>query len=152
MSAEELMLLKCGVREDSWDPLDCKEIQPVNPKGNQSWVFIGRTDAKAEALVLWHLMWRAISLIKTLMLGKTEAGGEGDDRGWDGWMAAPTQWTWVWASSGRSTSGGLCWIECKKEKHILVLKLWRWRIHLCFYLWRYKTSVALDLCENWANE
>ena len=47
-----------------------------------------------------YLMWRADSLEKTLMLGKTEAG-EGGDRGWDGWMASATQWTWVWASSKR---------------------------------------------------
>ena len=47
-----------------------------------------------------HLMWRTDSLEKTLMLGKTE-GGRRDDRGWDGWMASPTQWTWVWANSGR---------------------------------------------------
>ena len=50
-------------------PLDCKEIQPVHPKGNQSWVFFGRTDAKAETLVLWPLMQRADSSEKTLMLG-----------------------------------------------------------------------------------
>ena len=43
-----------------------------------------------------HLMWRADSWEKTLMLGRLRAGGEGDDRGWDGWMASPTQWTWVW--------------------------------------------------------
>ena len=47
-----------------------------------------------------HLMRRADSLEKTLMLGKIEGGGKGDDRGWDGWMASPTQWTWVWVSSG----------------------------------------------------
>ena len=53
-------------------PLDCKEIQPVHPKGNQSWIFIGRTDAKAEAPILWHLMRRTDSLEKTLMLRKIE--------------------------------------------------------------------------------
>ena len=47
------MLLNCSVGEDSWEPLDSKEIQPVNPKGNQSWIFIGRTDAEAEAPILW---------------------------------------------------------------------------------------------------
>ena len=47
-----------------------------------------------------HLMWRAESLEKTLMLGKIESRREGDDRGWDGWMASLTQWTWVWSSSG----------------------------------------------------
>ena len=53
-------------------PLDCKEIQPVNPKGDQSWVFIGRTDVEAETSILGHLMWRADSSEKTLMLGKIE--------------------------------------------------------------------------------
>ena len=51
-------------------PLDCKEIQPVHPKGNQSWVFIGRTDAEAETpILIGHLMRRADSMEKTLMLG-----------------------------------------------------------------------------------
>ena len=50
-------------------PLDCKEIQPVHSEGDQSWVFFGRTDAKAETPVLWHLMRRVDSLEKTLMLG-----------------------------------------------------------------------------------
>ena len=50
-------------------PLDCKEIQPVHPKGDQSWVFIGRTDAEAETPILGHLMRRVDSLEKTLMLG-----------------------------------------------------------------------------------
>ena len=53
-------------------PLDCKESQPVYPKGDQSWVFIGRTDVEAETPILSHLMWRADSLKKTLMLGKIE--------------------------------------------------------------------------------
>ena len=53
-------------------PLDCKEIQPVHPKGDQSWVFIGRTDAEAETPILWPPMQRTDSLGKTLMLGKSE--------------------------------------------------------------------------------
>ena len=52
--------------------LNCKEIQPVHPKGDQSWVFIGRTDAEAETPIVWPLMWRTGSLEKTLMLGKIE--------------------------------------------------------------------------------
>ena len=56
-------------------PLDCKEIQSVHPKGDQSWVFIGRTDAEAETPILGHLMQRVDSLEKTLMLG-----GIGDRR------------------------------------------------------------------------
>ena len=53
-------------------PLDCKEIKPANPKGNQPWIFIGKTDAEAEAPILWPLMRRANSLEMILMLGKTE--------------------------------------------------------------------------------
>ena len=82
-------------------PLDCKEIQPVHFKGDQSWVFFGRTDAKAETPVLWP------PHAKSWLIGKDPdaernwgAGGEGDDRGWDGWMASPIQWTWVWVNSG----------------------------------------------------
>ena len=51
-------------------PLDCKEIQPAHPKGDQSWVFIGRTDAEAELQSFGHLMRRVDSLEKTLMLGR----------------------------------------------------------------------------------
>ena len=54
LSAKELMPFNCGVGEDSESPLDCKEIQPVHSKGDQSRVFIGRTDAKAETPVLWQ--------------------------------------------------------------------------------------------------
>ena len=53
-------------------PLDCKEIQPVNPKGNQSWIFIGRTDGEAETPVHWPPVRRTDSFEKTLMLGKIE--------------------------------------------------------------------------------
>ena len=53
-------------------PLDCKEIQPVHPKGNQSWVFIGRTDVEAKTPIFWPLMQRTDSFEKTLMLGKIE--------------------------------------------------------------------------------
>ena len=53
LSAEELMLLNCGVWNTLESPLDCKEIQPVHPKGNQSWIFIGRTDFEAETPILW---------------------------------------------------------------------------------------------------
>ena len=60
-------------------PLDSKEIQPVRPKGNQSWIFIGRTDAEAETPIFGHQMWRTDSLEKTLMLRKIEGGRR---RGW----------------------------------------------------------------------
>ena len=53
-------------------PLDCKELQPVHSKGDQSWVFIGRTDVEAETPIFGHLMQRADLLEKTLILGKIE--------------------------------------------------------------------------------
>ena len=53
LRAEELMLMNCGVGKDYMSPLDCKEIQPVHPKENQSWIFTGGTDAEAETPILW---------------------------------------------------------------------------------------------------
>ena len=73
-------------------PLDCKEIIPVNPKGKQPWIFIGRTDAKASALVTWCkelIHWKRSWCWERLRIG------EGDNRGW---MASSTQWTEVWAN------------------------------------------------------
>ena len=67
------------------NPLDCMEIKPVHPKGDQSWVFIGRTDAEAETSILWPPY-----LKRSQSWERLEAGGEGDDRGSDGWMASPT--------------------------------------------------------------
>ena len=90
--------LWCWRRLES--PLDCKEIQPVYPKGNQSWIFIRRTDAETETPILWP------SHAKSWLIGKDwcweglGAGGEGDDKGWGDWMASPTRWTWVWVNSG----------------------------------------------------
>ena len=80
-------------------PLDCKEIKLVHPKGNQSWIFIGRTDAEAETPILWPLMWRTDSLKRPWCWERLKAGRERDNREWDGWMTSPTRWTWVWASS-----------------------------------------------------
>ena len=77
-------------------PLDCKDIQQVHPKRDQSWVFIGRTDVEAEAPVFWLPDAKSWLIWKDLDAGKDW----GHDRGWDGWMASPTQWKWVWVDSG----------------------------------------------------
>ena len=82
-------------------PLDCKEIQPVNPKGDKSWVFIGRMilNLKFQYLATWCEelpQWK-----RPWCWERLKAGGEGDDRGWNGWMPSPTGWTWVWPSSRR---------------------------------------------------
>ena len=83
-------------------PLDSKRIQQIHPKGNQSWIFIGRTDAEDEAPIFWPLDARNWLIRKDLDAGKDwSLGGEGDDRGWDGWMASLAWWTWVWANSRR---------------------------------------------------
>ena len=81
-------------------PLDCKEIRPVHSKGDQSWVFFGKNDAKAETQYCGHLMQRVDPLEKLWCWERLGAGGEGDDRGWDGWMASPTRWMRVWVNSG----------------------------------------------------
>ena len=79
-------------------PLDCKEIQPVNPKGNQSWIFIGRTDAEVEALILWLPDVKNWLFRKDPDAGKDWRWEEKGKTGWDGWMASLTQGIWVGAS------------------------------------------------------
>ena len=81
-------------------PLGCKEIQPVHSKGDQSWVFIGRTDAEAETPILWPPHAELTHWKRPWCWEGLGAGGEGDNRGWDGWMASPTQWTRIWVDSG----------------------------------------------------
>ena len=80
------------------------EIRPVNPKGNQSWIFIG------IFWIFWCWSWNSNTLAtwckelthlkRSSCCERLKVGGEGDNRGWDGWMALPTRGTWVWASSG----------------------------------------------------
>ena len=83
-------------------PLDCKEIQPVHTEGDQPWDFFGRNDAKAETPVLWPPHEKSWLIGKKLWCWEElRAGGDGDDRGWDGWMASLTQWKWVCVNSGR---------------------------------------------------
>ena len=84
-------------------PLDCKEIQPVPRKGDHSWIFFGKMDAEAETpntlatwceeLTHWKRPW---------CWGRLKARGEGDGRGWDGWMASPTEWCcrFTWTAKG----------------------------------------------------
>ena len=80
--------------------LESKEIQPVNPKGNQSWLFFGRINIEAEAPIFWPPDAENWLTGKVPDAGeRLKVGGEADNRGWDGWMISPTWWTWVWASS-----------------------------------------------------
>ena len=101
LSTEELMLLNCGVGEDSWESLGLQG-DPISPSWRRSVLDVHWKD--------WHWSWNSNTLATSCEemthwkrpwcwegLG---AGGEGDDRGLDGWMASPTQWTWVWVNSG----------------------------------------------------
>ena len=88
------MLLNCGVGEDS-----CKEIQPVHPKDHQSWVFTGGTDVEAQTPILWPHDVESWLIWKDSDAGKDWRQEEKGMTGWDGWMASPTQWTWVWVDS-----------------------------------------------------
>ena len=98
----------------------CKEIKPVNPKGNQSWIFIGRTDA--EAPILWPPDAKSWLIRKDPDAEKDwRQEEEGAPEDWDGWMESPTQWTWVWASSGRwwrtDKPGGLQSMRSQRVRH-----------------------------------
>ena len=83
-------------------PLDCKEIQPVHPKRDQTWVFFVRTDAKAETPILWPPHAKSWPIWKDSDAGRDwgqeEKGTTEDEMA--GWMASPTRWTWVWVNSG----------------------------------------------------
>ena len=80
--------------------LDCKEIQPVHSKGNQSWILIGRTDAEAETPILWPPDAKNWLIWKDPDSGNDWGQEEKGMTGWDGWMASLTRWTWVWVNSG----------------------------------------------------
>ena len=95
LSAEELILLNCGVGEDSWESLGL-QADPTSPFWRRSALgcFLEGMMLKLKLQSFGHLMWRVDSLEKTLMLRRR------DDRGWDGWMATLARWTWVWENSG----------------------------------------------------
>ena len=123
-------------------PLDYKEIQPVHPKGDQSWIFIGRTDAEAETLIFWPpdaknwLIWKAPDA------GQDWRWEEKGTTRWDGWMASPTQWTWVWVSSRSwqwtGMPGVLQSMESQRVRHNWPTELnWIHLISTEFWNWFY---------------
>ena len=97
------MLFNCGVEKTLESPLDCKEIQPVHPKGDQSWVFIRRTDAEAETPVLWPPHAKSWLIGKDPDAGRDWGQVEKGTTGWDGWMASLTWWAWAWVNSKRES-------------------------------------------------
>ena len=81
-------------------PVDCKEIQPVHHKGDQSWVFIGRTNTEAETPLLWPPHAKGWLIGKDPDAGRDWGQEKKGATGWDGWMASPTRWAWVSVNSG----------------------------------------------------
>ena len=128
-------------------PLDCKEIQPVHPKGDQSWVFIGRTDAEAETPIHWPLDAET-HLKRPCCWERLRAGREGDDRRWDGWMASPTQWKWVWVNSGSwwwaGRPGVLWFMGSQRVRQDWATEL-NWTEYLNYTSWNYK-SLTVFIC------
>ena len=101
LRAKELMFLNCGVGEDSWESVGLQG-DPTSPSYRKSVLNIHWKD--------WYWRWNSNPLAscceepthwkRPWCWKRLKAGGEGDDRGWDGWMASPTQWTWVWVNFG----------------------------------------------------
>ena len=107
------MLLNCGVGKDSESPLDCKEIQPVHPKGDQSWVFIGRTDVEAETPILWPsdaeswLIWKDPDVGKCW--GQEEKGTTEDEMA--GWHHLLDGHEFEWTPGVGDEQGGLAYCD-----------------------------------------
>ena len=101
LSARELMLLNCSVGEDSWESLGLQG-DPTSPSYMRSVLGVHWRDWcwSWNSQFFGRLMRRADSLERPRCWERLRAGEEGDDRGWDGWMASLTQWTWVWVDSG----------------------------------------------------
>ena len=134
LSIEELLLLNCGVGEDSWESLGLQGDPPVHSKGDQSWVFIGRSDAEAETPILWPPDAKIWLIGKTLMLG-----GFGDRR-WRGqqkmrWLDDITDLDIVWVNSGSwwwtGRPGVLWFMGSQRIRHDWVTEL-NWWVYKCW--------------------
>ena len=105
LSTEELMLLNCGVGEDSWESLGLQG-DPSSPSWRRSVLGVHWKDWcwswNSNTLATW--CGQLTHLKRPWCWEGLRVGGEGDDRGWDGWMASPTRWTWIWVNSG-----SWCW-------------------------------------------
>ena len=127
------MLLNCGVGEDSWESLGLQG-DPASPRWISPGCSLEGLMLKLKLQYFGHLMRRTDSLEKTLMLGRIEGRRRRVDRGWDGWMASPTQWTWVWVNSGSwwwtGRPGVLWFMGSQRVTHDWATEL-NWCILLC---------------------
>ena len=149
LSAEELMLLNCGVEKTLESPLDCKEIQPVHSEGDQAWVFFGRTDAKAETPVLWPPHVKSWLIGKDFDAGRDwgqEEKGMTEDKmaGWHHWLdGRESEWTPgdgdgqgglaccdSWGRKESDTTERLNWTELGFEVKPYNSKVYNWAIYL----------------------
>ena len=129
-------MLTISIKHGIGSPLDFKEIQQVHSEGDQPWDFFGRTDAKAETPVFWP------PHVKSWLIGKVPdpgrdlgVAGDGDNRGWDDWMASPTGWTWVLVNSGSwwwTGRPGLLWLWGHEESDTTEWLNWTEHIFLFF--------------------
>ena len=131
-------------------PLDCKEIQPVHPKRDQSWIFTGRDDIEAEAAILCPPDAKNWLIWKDPVAGKDWGQEEkGTTEGWDGWMATPTRWTWVWARCGSwwwtGNSGVLQSMWSQRVGHEWAIELTDWYIHMYN-----RVHLLCTLCDSFA--
>ena len=160
LSTEELMLLNCGVGEDSWESLRLQG-DPTSPFWRRSapgflwkewcWSWNSSTLATSwEELSHWKRPWCWEGL---------GAGGKGDDRGWDGWMASPTQWTWVSVNSGSwwwtGRPGMLRFMGSQRVGHDWATELnWSW-LHLNWHIhlsWHIFLSITEKVIKNFQHK
>ena len=116
-------------------PLDCKEIKAVHPKGNHSWIFIGRTELKLKLQYFGQLMQTTDSLEKTLMLGGIGGRRRRGRPRTNGWMASWTWCTWIWVNSGSwwwiGRPGVLRFMGSQRVGHNWATELnWEHKIHV----------------------
>ena len=131
--------------------LDCKESKPIHPKGNQSWIFIGKTDAQAETPILWP------PDVKSWLIWKDPGKDwRQEEKGMieDGWMASPTRWTWVWASSDSwwwtGKPGMLQSMGSQRIGHDLVTEL-NWTQTIKRHVWNNHRNVNTEYLVLWVN-
>ena len=119
----------------------------VTPMWYMSWVFFGRTDAKAETPILWPPHAKSWLIGRLSCWEGLGAGGEGDDRGWDGWMASPTRWAWVWVNSGSwwwTGRPGVLRFMGSKESDTTERLNWTELNYVVHFLFAYLVSVTFN--------
>ena len=151
------MLLNCGVGEDSWeflrlqgDQTSQSVIKEISPECSwKDWCWSWSSDTLAtwcEELTHWKRCW---------CWERLKAGGEGDNRGWVGWILSPTQWMWVWASSRSwwwiGKPGVLQSMGSQRVAHVWATEL-NWIVYSFICWWTLKALPCLGCCESfWVN-